>query len=110
LDALDAVLSVFVGNFGWLDGAEIARTPTPLQGAPSIDGNMRSDLTIRHTVVSRRDIEMMHQIERIILGYQGDNLLHDIELTFPGASYRAFFLAWGRTRDPARWLPAEGQA
>jgi hypothetical protein len=28
-----------------------------------------------------------------VLAYKGDDLLHDIELHFPGASYRAFFLA-----------------
>jgi len=28
--------------------------------------------------------------------------LHDIEITFPGASYRAFFLAYRRAQ---RWLP-----
>jgi len=44
------------------------------------------------------------------LAYEGDNLLHDIELTFPGASYRAFFLAYGRGQDPARWMKPEGSA
>jgi len=72
-----------------------------------------TDMTVhRHppTVVSRRDVKMMHRIERFILSYDGDDLLHDIELTFPGASYRAFFLAWGRSQDPARWLKPEGTA
>jgi hypothetical protein len=54
--------------------------------------------------VSAADVEMMHAIERFILDYRGDNLLHDIEINFPGASYRAFFLAYGRTHGPARWL------
>ena len=58
------------------------------------------------------DKEMMFRIERYILAYpyHGNDLLHDIELNFPGASYRAFFLAYGRTRDPARWLDPDGQA
>jgi hypothetical protein len=61
-------------------------------------------------IVSRRDVKMMHRIERFILSYDGDDLLHDIELTFPGASYRAFFLAWGRSQDAARWIEPEGKA
>jgi hypothetical protein len=61
-------------------------------------------------VVSDADKQMMHRIERFILAYDGDNLLHDIELTFPGASYRAFFLALGRAQNAARWLDAEGNA
>lgn len=62
------------------------------------------------TVVSDADKQMMFAIERFIIGYDGDNLLHDIELTFPGASYRAFFLAYHRAGDPLRWLKAEGCA
>jgi hypothetical protein len=62
------------------------------------------------TVISPDDTAMMHRIERFILNYEGENLFHDIELTFPGASYRAFFLAFGRAQDPARWLDAEGTA
>jgi len=62
------------------------------------------------TVVSATDKRMMLAIERFILGYSGDNLLHDIELTFPGASYRAFFLAYSRAQDPARWMESEGTA
>ena len=61
-------------------------------------------------VVSRRDVKMMHRIERFIVSYNGDNLLHDIELTFPGASFRAFFLALGRTQDAVRWIEPEGAA
>jgi hypothetical protein len=53
-------------------------------------------------IVSNDDKAMMLRIERFILGYDGDDLLHDIELAFPGASYRAFFLAYKRA---ARWLP-----
>jgi hypothetical protein len=45
----------------------------------------------------------MHAIERFILAYDGDNLFHDIDVNFPGASYRAFFLAIGRARA-AQWL------
>jgi len=60
--------------------------------------------------VSTADVRMMHAIERFIIGYRGDNLLHDIELNFPGASYRAFFLALGRAGDAARWLEPEGAA
>ena len=51
---------------------------------------------------------MMLAIERFIVGYTGDGLLHDIELTFPTASYRAFFLTYCRARDPLRWIGAEG--
>jgi hypothetical protein len=67
---------------------------------------------IRHIPipVSNADKEMMHRIERFILAYGGDDLLHDIELTFPTASYRAFFLAYLRARDPARWFEADGRA
>ena len=60
--------------------------------------------------VSDDDKRMMFAIERFILSYDGDDLLHDIELTFPGASYRAFFLAWGRAQDPLRWRQTEGRA
>jgi hypothetical protein len=58
-------------------------------------GDRRAD---RVLVVSRRDVAMMHGIERFILAYDGDDLLHDIEITFPGASYRAFFLALRRAQ------------
>jgi hypothetical protein len=47
-------------------------------------------------IVSRRDVRMMHRIEQFITLYRGDDLLHDIELTFPHASYRAFYLAYER--------------
>jgi hypothetical protein len=60
---------------------------------------------VRVSDVNRR---MMLAIERFIVGYTGDDLLHDIELTFPTASYRAFFLAYCRARDPLRWIGAEG--
>jgi hypothetical protein len=62
------------------------------------------------TVVSRRDVKMMRRIERFILSYDGDDLLHDIDLTFPGASHRAFFLAWGRSQNAARWIEPERSA
>jgi hypothetical protein len=66
---------------------------------------------LRHTIkVSNADKDMMLRIERYILTYGGDNLLHDIELNFPGATYRAFFLAWERAHDPVRWLEPEGHA
>jgi hypothetical protein len=58
-------------------------------------------------IVSDADRRTMHAIERFIIGYSG---LHDIELTFPGASFRAFFLAYCRARDPLRWIGAEGRA
>jgi hypothetical protein len=60
--------------------------------------------------VSDVDARMMRQIERFILAYHGDDLLHDIELNFPTASYRAFFLAFNRARNAVRWFPAEGSA
>ena len=58
--------------------------------------------------VSAADVQMMHAIERFIIAYHGDNLLRDIEINFPGASFRAFFLAYGRTQDAARWFEPEG--
>jgi hypothetical protein len=61
-------------------------------------------------VVSRVVVEMMRKIEVFILAYEGDDPLHEIELAFPSASYRAFFPAWGRTRDPLRWLDAGSRA
>jgi hypothetical protein len=60
--------------------------------------------------VSNADVRMARRIERYILSYDGDNLLHDIDLNFPDASYRAFFLAYGRAQDPARWMKPEGSA
>jgi hypothetical protein len=60
--------------------------------------------------VSAADVRMMHAIERFIVGYDGDNLLHDIDLKFPDASFRAFFLALGRAQDAARWLEPEASA
>jgi len=60
--------------------------------------------------VSDADKQAMFAIERYILAYRGDNLLHDIELNFPGASYRAFFLAINRVRAPLQWLNVEGRA
>jgi hypothetical protein len=60
--------------------------------------------------VSPGDIAMMRAVERFIVAYNGDNLLHDIELGFPGLSYRAFFLAFCRAHDPIRWLEPEGCA
>jgi hypothetical protein len=64
-----------------------------------------------HTItVSNADRDMMHAIERFILAYDGDDLLHDIELNFPGASFRAFFLAYGRVQDAVRWIEPEGRA
>ena len=61
------------------------------------------------TIVTDADKEMMHRIERFILAYDGDDLLHDIELTFPTASYRAFFLGYRRAQEPAQWFDPEGR-
>ncbi|MFZ1885529.1 MAG: hypothetical protein WAU53_18505 [Rhodoplanes sp.] len=61
----------------------------------------------RPIVLSAADVATMREIERFIVGYDGDNLLH---LQFPGASFRAVYLALMRTRDPARWLDPEGSA
>jgi hypothetical protein len=60
--------------------------------------------------VSNDDAQIMRRIERFIIAYRGDDLLHDIELNFPTASYRAFFLAFSRARNAARWFPVEGSA
>ena len=67
---------------------------------------------LRHAaiVVSPTDVAMMNRIEKYIIAYSGDDLLHDIELTFPDASFRAFFLAYSRAREAARWFTAEGSA
>ena len=67
---------------------------------------------IRHAaiVVSPTDVTTMHAIEKFIVAYDGGDLLHDIELNFPGASYRAFYLALSRSRDAIRWFDAEGSA
>jgi hypothetical protein len=66
-----------------------------------------------HTTTIRvfnADARIMRAIEAFIASYDGDHLLHDIELTFPGASYRAFFLAYCRAQDPLRWRDGEGRA
>jgi hypothetical protein len=60
--------------------------------------------------VSAADVAAMHAVEKFVLAYQGDDLGHDIELTFPGVSYRAVFLALRRARHAARWFKAEGNA
>jgi hypothetical protein len=60
--------------------------------------------------VSRADVAMMHAIEQFILSYNGNDLLHDIELAFPGASYRAFYLAFHRAQNAARWIESAGHA
>lgn len=71
----------------------------------------RKSIPTTHPItVSKTDIAMMHRIERYILAYRGDDLLHDIELCFPSASYRAFFLAYGRAREAARWIEPNGHA
>jgi hypothetical protein len=67
-------------------------------------------MSVRTIRVSDADKAMMFRIERFILAYDGDNLLHDIDLFFPTASYRAFFLALHRARDVARCFPAENSA
>ena len=68
-------------------------------------------MTNKRTItVSKADTQMMHAIEEFILTYVGDDLLHDIETTFPRASYRAFFLALRRSQDAARWFNPKGAA
>jgi hypothetical protein len=61
-------------------------------------------------IVSDSDVRMARKIEKYILAYGGDDLLHDIELTFPRASYRAFFLGFKRARAGIQWLSPEGTA
>jgi hypothetical protein len=53
-------------------------------------------------IVSDSDARMTRKIERYILAYCGADLLHDVELTFPGASYRAFFLGFRRAQATER--------
>jgi hypothetical protein len=60
--------------------------------------------------VSAADVKIMRRIERYILAYDGDNLLHDIDLNFPGVSFRAVFLALGRAQNAALWFEPEGAA
>jgi hypothetical protein len=67
-------------------------------------------VTHHKITISNTDKAAMHEIERFILAYHGDDLLHDIELTFPTASYRAFYLATLRVRNAARWFEPEGNA
>jgi hypothetical protein len=71
---------------------------------------VQGEQAMRHykITVSNADKAMMLRIERFILAYDGNDLLHDIELNFPGASYRAFYLALGRSQDAARWFAPEG--
>ena len=45
---------------------------------------------------------MIREIEAFILGYRGEDLLHDIKLRFPGASYRSFYLALMRAARSRR--------
>ena len=61
--------------------------------------------------VSKADIDMMRRIEQFILNYESRDfsaLLRDIDLNFPRASFTAFFLAFSRSQDPARWFEPEG--
>jgi len=49
--------------------------------------------------VSAADVAMSNRIEAFILGWDGtdlNELLLDIEVAFPTATYRAFFVAWSR--------------
>jgi hypothetical protein len=39
---------------------------------------------------------VVKEVENFITSYGGDNLLHDIELTFPDLTYRDFFVAFSR--------------
>ena len=60
--------------------------------------------------VSAADVAAMHAVEKFVLSYQGADLAHDIERSFPGISYRAVFLALRRARHAVHWLKAEGHA
>jgi hypothetical protein len=50
------------------------------------------------------DAVMTREVEAFVRAYEGNSLLHDIELTFPGLSYRAFFLGFMRASDPLHAL------
>ena len=80
---------------------------TKRPGGQDAGGNNYDHVKI---VVSVADVEMMRRIEHFIVGYDGYDLMRDIELSFPGASYRAFYLAISRVRDGLRWLEPEGRA
>ena len=68
-------------------------------------------MTDKHAItVSNADVQTMLAIEKFILTYDGDDLLHDIDLIFSRVSYRAFFLAFRRAQDAARWFKPEGAA
>jgi hypothetical protein len=52
-------------------------------------------------VVSRADLAMARRIESFICAYEGDDLLHDIELSFPDARAGASFCRSSATRRRA---------
>jgi hypothetical protein len=81
----------------------VANTRSP---APAQAHRIARRVPIR---VSDADQRMMHAIERFIISYEGDNLLHDIELMFSRRELSRF-LAYCRARDPLRWHPVGGSA
>jgi hypothetical protein len=48
--------------------------------------------------------KVVHAVENYITGYDGDHLLHDIELEFPDLTYRDFFVAFSRFRRAEEML------
>jgi hypothetical protein len=62
------------------------------------DRQVQLDGPARHRItVSAVDLAAMRRIEDYISRYVGTDLLHDVELRFPGCSFRSFFLALRRS-------------
>jgi hypothetical protein len=47
-------------------------------------------------------------VEAFCTGYDGDDLLHDVELAFPRLAYRDFFCGYRRYLAAERWVQGEG--
>jgi hypothetical protein len=70
---------------------------------------MPNALGKEHPMSNDTDVEMVSRIEQYIAKYDCgvdvvsfgffDCLLHDIDLNFPGVSYRTFLLAYKRARE-----------
>jgi hypothetical protein len=59
----------------------------------------RGDVTSLEHTPRLIDWEAAKAVEVFCTGYDGDDLLHDIELAFPTLSYRDFFVGFGRWQE-----------
>jgi hypothetical protein len=59
----------------------------------------------RHT--RRCDGRAVRDVEAFITSYEADNLLNDIELTFPDPTYRDFYVAFSRFQAAEAMLRGE---